>query len=275
MAFALGLFAACALSAPAQTPTPTPTPAPTTPAPCAPPPSCPAAAPHGLKLQVTWKNKVPVARKPFYLSPCPFNLAAMPTASKVQSRKSYYAGKASQKLIDWLEKNSCDTVYCRPLEEPEVTCKPDANDPKNSCVPEFVEAYNKALAELKDKELARKWITNYEPLSRPELRTGFYEMKRDWLNKTVAAAEDASKLKDGTTLKRGTIRNATTDKDGLVYFYDLCPGKYYVSNLAPAEIGSDRIVWETTGISIDESETLTQKFLSDKKSNSYTTTLVP
>jgi hypothetical protein len=272
MAFALGLFAACASSAQAQTPTPMPVPC-ATPPPT--PPACPTAAPHGLKLLVTWKNKSPVARKPFYLSPCPFNLAAMQTARTAPSRKIYYARKASQKLIDWLDRNNCDTVYCRPLEAPEVTCKPDANDPKNSCVPEFVDAYNKALAELKDKELARKWITNYEPLSKPELRTGFYEMKRDWLNKTVGDIEGATKLKDGTTLKRGAIRNATTDKDGLIYFYDLCPGKYYVSNIAPAEIGSDRIVWETTAISIEESETLTQKFLSDKKSNSYTITLIP
>jgi len=259
MAFALCLLCACVLNSQAQTPAPTPSP-------CVAPTACPTFAPHGLQLQVSWKNKNPVTRKPFYLSPCAFNLAKLPVASTAPSRKSYYTGKASPQLIKWLEDNNCDTVYCRPLEEREVTCSTTSD---KNCVPEFVQAYNLALAELKNKDRARKWITNYEPLSKPELRTGFYEKKKEWLKATIVAIEDASKL------KRGTIRTATTDKNGQVYFYDLCPGTYYISNVAPAEIGSDRIIWETTAIAIEESETLTKKSLTDLKRNLYTITLVP
>src|SRR5438045_4074902 len=85
----------------------------------------------------------------------------------VCARKSYYASvKASEQLIKWLEANNCDTVYCRELTKEEVTC----NTSSPTCVPEFTRAYNEALQKLKgNAELARKWVTNYAPLSSVEL----------------------------------------------------------------------------------------------------------
>jgi hypothetical protein len=101
------------------------------------------------------------------------------------------------------------------------------------------------LRKLKnDEELARKWVTNYEPLSAPELRVGFYKEKTKWSDAMVRAAEQAA------ALAAGSIRTAMTDTRGVAYFYDLCPGTYYISNLAPVEIEGEALVWETTAITI-------------------------
>jgi hypothetical protein len=246
----LCLVAAFALASRAQTPTPTPTPTPPS-VPCAVVPACPTLAPSVLQLTATWQldNKVTqIAGKRFYLSPCPFNLEKVPGLGPAPSRKSYYAGlKASLQLIKWLEANNCDTVYCRELRREEVTCKmTDAG-----CVPEFVNAYTEALGKLKgNAELARRWITNYAPLSSPELRVGFYTAKAKWLDAAVAAVEKAANL------PLGTIKTAVTNKRGVAYFYDLCPGAYYVSNIAPLEIQSDRLIWETLAIKIGKPDVL-------------------
>jgi hypothetical protein len=257
-----------ALRTQAQTPTPSPTPTPSS-APCTAPPSCPALAPHVFQVSVNLKQSdktVVVARRPFYLSPCPFNLEKLPVQSRAPSRKSYYAGvKASPKLINWLEANNCDTIYCRELRREEVTC----NKSDGGCVPEFVDAYNEALSKLKgDQELARKWVTNYAPLSTVQLRVGFHDEKMKWLAAEITAVEKASGLAPGT------IRTAVTDRQGYVYFYDLCPGAYYISNLAPVEVGGDRILWETTAIKVEKSDTLekipvTLSNVSAKKKNYF------
>lgn len=183
-----------------------------------------------------------LARKRFYLSSCPFNLDKIPGAGRAPTRKTFYSAvKASPQLIKWLEDNNCDTVYCRELTRAEVTCKiTDAG-----CVSEFVRAYNEALRSLKgNEELARKWVTNYEPLSAPEFRLGFYKEKEKWL----AAAVKAAELSAG--LAAGTIRTTMTDRSGVAYFYDLCPGTYYISNLAPIEVDGESLVWETTAITL-------------------------
>jgi hypothetical protein len=246
----LCLSVSFALNSQAQTPTPTPTPTSST-APCALPPACPTLAPSVLQLTATWQqdNKVTqLAGKRFYLSPCPFNLEKISGPGPAPSRRSYYAGlKASPQLIKWLEANNCDTVYCRELRREEVTCKTTDAD----CVPEFVNAYTEALGKLKgNMELARKWITNYAPLSSPELRVGFYTAKTKWLGAVVAAVEKAANLPSGT------VRSAVTNKRGVAYFYDLCPGAYYVSNIAPLEIQSDRLIWETLAIKIGKPDVL-------------------
>jgi hypothetical protein len=253
-AFALGLPVIFALTAQAQTP-PTPASSPTpsnAPAPCAQPSPCLKLAPRVIQLSVVYKkgdqplqqdDKVTqLARKRFYLSSCPFNLDKLPSLGRAPLRRTYYAGiKASPQLIKWLEDNNCDTIYCRELRREEVACR--ASDA--SCVPEFARAYMEALRQLKNnEELARKWVTNYEPLSAPELRTGFYKEKAKWLDAVVRAAEQAGNLASGTT------RTAMTDRRGVAYFYDLCPGTYYISNLAPLEVEGESLVWETLPITI-------------------------
>jgi hypothetical protein len=242
------LAAFFALNSQAQTPTPTPAPSS---APCALPPACPTLAPSVLQLTATWQqdNKVTqISGKRFYLSPCPFNLEKVSGLGPAPSRRSYYAGlKASPQLIKWLEANNCDTVYCRELRREEVTCKTTEAD----CVPEFVNAYTEALRRLKGNvDLARKWITNYAPLSASELRVGFYTAKTKWLGAAVAAEEKAANL------PQGTIKTAMTNKRGVAYFYDLCPGSYYVSNIAPIEIQNERLIWETLAIKIGKPDVL-------------------
>ena len=250
-ALCLLLLALLSANAEAQQPTPSPAPSQSS-APCAPPPSCPALAPHVFQVSVNIKQSdktFAVARKPLFLSPCAFNLDKLPLQGRTApSRKSYYAAqKASPQLINWLEANNCDTIYCRELTKEEVTCNP-ASAP---CVPEFVQAYNEALTKLKgDAELARRWVTNYAPLANENLRVGFHEEKVRWLAATVSAIEKAS------ALAPGTIRTAVTDRQGIAYFYDLCPGAYYISNLTPAEVAGDRMLWETGAIKVEKSDTL-------------------
>jgi len=181
-------------------------------------------------------NKLALARKHFYLSSSPFNLSTVVNLKAEPSLRRYYKGVgASQQFIDWLEDNHCETVYCRELTGDEANC--EGRDPK--CVPEFAIAYRKALTKLNgDQELARKWITNYEPLSAPQFRTGFFKEKTDWLKSTIATIEQGS----GNNFR---IRSTITDKDGIAFFYDLCPGTYYLSSIAPIEIGNNAILWKS------------------------------
>src|SRR5215207_10056549 len=135
--------------------------------------------------------KLKLARTRFYLSSRPFNLADTVNMSTAPSLRSYYSGAgASPQLIGWLEENHCETVYCRELTADEVGC---VGGDQKKCVPEFVGAYRNALANLKgNRELARRLITNYPPLSAPALRVGFYDEVTKWLGGAVEAVERAA-----------------------------------------------------------------------------------
>jgi hypothetical protein len=250
LAAALCLLLAFEHNSHSQTPPPSPTPAPQSP--CTQPAPCPKLAPRVIQLTAVYKkgteplqqddHVTQLARKRFYLSSCPFNLDKIPTGARAPTRRAYYSGiKASPQLVKWLEDNNCDTIYCRELTAAEVACKSG----EAVCVPEFVSSYEEAMRKLKnDAELARKWVTNYGPLADAKLRVGFYEEKAKWLDAVVKEAERAS------SLPAGTIRTAMTDRRGVAYFYDLCPGTYYISTLAPVEVEGEQILWETTAINL-------------------------
>lgn len=197
------------------------------------------ASPGVIQLtpESTNPRKSTLARKRFYLSSSPFELSTTVDLRTAHSVRSYYTEVgASPQLIDWLTENHCDTIYCRELTPNEVSC--DVADAKN-CVPEFASAYRNALLKLNgNQELARKWITNYEPLSSPKLRVGFFEAKTEWLKRAVEALEK----KLGGDYR---IQSTIADKDGIAFFYDLCPGTYYVSSIAPIDVQGAAIFWET------------------------------
>lgn len=179
-------------------------------------------------------NKFKLARKRFYLSSCPFNLAATVTLGTAPALHRFYNSTgASKQLIAWLEENHCDTVYCRELTADEAKCE------GSKCVPEFGAAYRNALSDLKDANLALKMITNYPPLSEPKLRIGYYEARMQWLKNAIATIEN-------TAGKGYRLKTTVTDKDGIGFFYDLCPGSYYVSSVAPIDVDGAELVWETT-----------------------------
>ena len=182
-------------------------------------------------------NKSKLARKRFYLSSCPFNLSNNVSLSTAPMLRDFYRGVgASAQLLAWLEENHCETIYCRELTISEAKC--EGIDPAK-CVPEFTAAYRNALADLKGNEtLALKLITTYAPLSEPKLRTGFYGARAEWLKNAVAKIEN-------TVAADYRIRTTVTDKDGIGLFYDLCPGSYYISSVAPIDIDGVELVWET------------------------------
>ena len=69
-------------------------------------------------------SKLKLARKRFFLSSCPFNLAASLNLATAPSLRTFYqeAG-ATQQLIKWLEENHCETIYCRQLTLGEAKCE--------------------------------------------------------------------------------------------------------------------------------------------------------
>ena len=183
-------------------------------------------------------NKAKLARKRFYLGSCPFNLAASVSLTTAPTLRDYYSSTgASTQLISWLEHNHCETVYCRALTLDEVCCE---GVEASKCVPEFNTAYRAALTDLKgDDNLALKMITNYAPLSDAKLRVGFYEAREAWFKTSLARIENSV----GPDYR---LRSTVTDKEGIGFFYDLCPGTYYVSSVAPIDIEGVPMIWETT-----------------------------
>src|SRR2546421_147615 len=112
------------------------------------------------------------------------------------------------------------TTAAFPSPPPSPTCKDGASPGVIQLTPDPSNANKLALA--------RKWITNYEPLSSPSLRVGFYEARTTWLNVALAVLE--KKLDNGSR-----IQTTISDKDGVAFFYNLCPGTYYVSTVAPID----------------------------------------
>jgi hypothetical protein len=140
------------------------------------------------------------------------------------SRDCYYrAAGASDRLINWLKENDCESVYCRELQPSDVE-GPDA-------VPEFQKAMSAGEKELGSRQLARKWLTTNLP---EQLRDGFYKGHQFGIEGTIRQAEALSGAK---------VLSVMTDRNGTAYFTDLEPGAYTLSNILPIESGSTSLMW--------------------------------
>lgn len=224
-----------------QTPTTTQTPAPA-PTPAATP--TPAERPilKTIKLNVQYPGKVPAARKHFYISRLPFKLEELQQKlGNLPSHKDYQqkitGPNLSAELVDefireWLKKYRCETVYCQPITLEDV-----------GRIRLFQDAYKKssdlfknARAPQNSPEMALKWLPNFLPR---EIRTGYFDMKADWVKRALAMMEAGS-----VGGERNTIRTVMTDRKGEVYVTDIKPGMaYYISNLIPIEDANDCFLW--------------------------------
>ena len=143
---------------------------------------------------------------------------------EVTSRECYYRAKgASAPLIRWLKDNDCESPYCREVEDKYLSGA--------DAVPEFQAAFEQAARDLKDREVARRWLTNY---LRPELRSGFYEQKQKAIQTLVAEAEATTKT---------PVMSIMTDRKGTAYLTNIEPGTYTISNLIGSETEKTNILW--------------------------------
>ena len=140
------------------------------------------------------------------------------------SRECYYRSHgASAGLIKWLKDNDCETVYCREIEERYVS-GPEA-------VLEFQRAFEQATIELKNRDLARRWLTNYLP---PELRFGMYDERQ----KTIQAL-----LSSAAATAKPNVMSIMTDRKGTGYLTNIEPGTYTISNVVASETEKTSITW--------------------------------
>ena len=144
--------------------------------------------------------------------------------TEVMSRDCYYRAKgASAGLIKWLKDNDCESLHCREIEEKYLSGA--------DAVPEFLAAFEPALREVKDRQVARRWLTTYLP---PELRFGFYEQKQKALQALIGEAEAATKT---------PVMSIMTDRKGTAYLTNIEPGTYTISNLIGSETEKTSILW--------------------------------
>jgi hypothetical protein len=142
----------------------------------------------------------------------------------VISRDCYYRSiGASPELIAWLKPSvweSCESVYCREVEQKDA-----------DSVPEFKHAVAEGEKEFGNRDLARRWLAVF--LSE-EIRSGFYKRLQKNLQALIHQAEEVSKAK---------VNSVMTDRNGTAYFTDLEPGVYVISNILPTEIGTSSTLW--------------------------------
>lgn len=169
-----------------------------------------------------------LARKRFYLFQGSLAenqaLVTKLTQQPVLSRECYYRGiEASDALIDWLNKNDCESVYCRAIEMESV------NGP--AAVPEFRTAFSRAPKEYRTPELKLGWLTTLLP---DPIRDGFYRRKQAVIGELLGVATNGG---------HNLVSSVMTDRNGTAYFTDLKPGTYTLTNLLPTEFGKNSILW--------------------------------
>ena len=157
----------------------------------------------------------------------------------IVTRDCYYTGiGASPALINWLEENDCESIYCREIEQEDVAGA--------KAVPEFASALAAGEKEFGNSELARKWLTTNLP---EKLRDGFYKNRQSDLLALIKQAEAVSGAR---------VLSVMTDRNGTAYFTDLEPGTYVLSSLLPTEIGASTVSW-TCEVQIKQGDLATQR----------------
>jgi len=191
----------------------------------------PAPARGVIRLKVRYKSAEVIKelpRKRFFLINGSLDdnksLAEIIKQTAFESRECYYRSKgATEQLIKWLDDNDCESIYCRAIEERYVSGA--------EAVPEFKNAYDQALKELKTPDLARRWLTNYLPA---EIRDGYYQARKRTIDKLIAQAEK---------LSGKPVMSIMTDRKGTAYLTNIEPATYTISNLIPSETEKSRILW--------------------------------
>jgi hypothetical protein len=189
----------------------------------------PQTATGVIRLKVRYKSSEglkDLPRKRFFLIPGSME-QNKPLIDKIKgidegSRECYFRRHgASPALIKWLKDNDCETLYCRDIEE-KYLAGPDA-------VLEFQKAFAQATNELKNRDVARRWLSNY--LS-PELRSGFYEERQKAIQTLLFSATN-----------KPDVMTVMTDRKGTAYFANIEPGTYTISNVVGSETDKTSIVW--------------------------------
>src|SRR5688500_7172688 len=191
----------------------------------------PAANRGVVRLKVRYKSSAgtkDLPRKRFFLIKGSLaenkSLIERAKQTEVMSRDCYYRAKgASAGLIKWLKDNDCESPHCREVEEKYLSGA--------EAVPEFQAAFEPAIRDLKDRQVARRWLTNY---LRPELRFGFYEQRQKAIQTLIAEAEATTKT---------PVMSIMTDRKGTAYLTNIEPGIYTISNLIGSETEKTNILW--------------------------------
>lgn len=191
----------------------------------------PSANRSVLRLKVRYKSEQgmkDLPRKRFFLIKGSLDqnksLVDKIKQTNVISRDCYYRAKgASPAFIKWLKDNDCESPYCREVEEKYLSGA--------DAVTEFQAAFEQASRETKDREVARRWLTNYLT---PELRFGFYEQHQKATQALITDAEATSKA---------PVMSIMTDRKGTAYLTNVDPGTYTISNLVGSETEKTNILW--------------------------------
>ena len=184
-----------------------------------------------VRLKIRYKSAEgtrDLPRKRFFLVPGSLE-QNQPLIEKIKalnetSRECYYRShSASEALIKWLKDHDCESVYCREVEDKYLAGA--------EVVPEFQKAFEQALSELKNREVARRWLPNYLAA---EIRSGFYDQKQKAIQTLVSDVE---------TTTRKSVMSIMTDRKGTAYLTNIDPGIYTISNLVGSETEKTNILW--------------------------------
>lgn len=170
-----------------------------------------------------------LTRKRFYLIRGGFEankaLIEKLRGSEPVSRECYYCrNAASAEYMAWLKAGDCESPYCREITDEDV-----------KTVPEFKAAYQKGLAQFRQKpDLARKWITTNLPAG---LRDGFYRERKTMLKGILGGIQPVQSVMTDTVTVKGIFIDIPLDAGAKK------TETFLVSNLLPIEVGDKSYVW--------------------------------